>query len=65
MLSNRSNAAVVAALVFAVFLWGASNAGTKLLVAGDAPWPPVWTGATRFLCAGLVLLTRVDGRRPA
>jgi len=40
-------------LLFAVFLWGANNSGTKLLVAS---WPPLWTGATRFLCAGLLLL---------
>lgn len=56
MLSKRSNPAVAGALVFAVFLWGASNAGSKFLLAGQSPWPPVWTGATRFLCAGLLLL---------
>jgi len=54
--SNRPNSVVAAALVFAVFLWGASNAGTKLLIGGDAPWPLIWTGGSRFLCAGLLLL---------
>lgn len=45
------------AIVFAVFLWGGNNAGTKYLVSHpDAPWPPIWTGGTRFLCAGLLLL---------
>jgi len=56
VLSNRSNLAVVIALTFAVFLWGASNAGTKFLIAGASPWPPIWTGATRFLGAGCLLL---------
>jgi len=56
VLSNRSNPAVAGALVFAVFLWGASNAGSKFLIAGETPWPPVWTGATRFLFAGSLLL---------
>jgi drug/metabolite transporter (DMT)-like permease len=39
-------------LLFAVFLWGASNTGTKVLVGS---WPPIWTGASRFICAGLFL----------
>lgn len=56
VLSNRSNAAVVVALLLAVFLWGASNAGTKFVLSGNAPWPPIWTGSSRFLCAGLLLL---------
>ena len=52
-----SNFTIAAALVFAVFLWGGNNAGTKFLVGHpDAPWPPIWTGGTRFLCAGLLLL---------
>jgi drug/metabolite transporter (DMT)-like permease len=56
VLSNRSNVAVAAALVGAVFLWGASNAGAKFLIAGAGAWPPIWTGSTRFVCAGMVLL---------
>lgn len=42
-----------ASLVFAVILWGGNNVGTKWLVNW---WPPSWTGGTRFLCAGLLLL---------
>jgi len=38
---------------FAVFLWGGSNTGTKFVVGA---WPPIWTGCSRFLCAGLLLL---------
>jgi drug/metabolite transporter (DMT)-like permease len=40
-------------LVLAVFFWGGNNTGTRFLVQS---WPPIWTGGTRFLCAGLVLL---------
>jgi drug/metabolite transporter (DMT)-like permease len=40
-------------LVFAVFLWGGNNAGTKFIVQN---WPPIWTGGSRFFCAGLLLL---------
>ena len=36
-----------------VILWGGNNAGTKWLVR---EWPPVFTGATRFLFGGLILL---------
>lgn len=57
MLSSRSNALIAVAIVFAVFLWGGNNAGTRFLVAHPtAPWPPIWTGGTRFVCAGLLLL---------
>jgi drug/metabolite transporter (DMT)-like permease len=31
---------------------GGNNTGTKLIVA---TWPPIWTGASRFFCAGLLL----------
>ena len=56
MLSRQSNALVAIAIVFAVFLWGGNNAGTKYLVGHpDAAWPPIWTGGTRFLCAGFLL----------
>ncbi|MBN2505918.1 MAG: DMT family transporter [Verrucomicrobia bacterium] len=53
MSASGSHGAIVAGLVVAVFLWGGHNAGVKFLVGF---WPPVWTGATRFLCAGLLLL---------
>lgn len=49
----KSNAALAVGLVLAVFLWGANNTGTKFILA---TWPPFWTGASRFLCAGLFLL---------
>ncbi len=48
-----SKQGIAAGLVFAVFLWGANNSGVKILVQ---EWPPVFVGATRFLCAGLLLL---------
>jgi drug/metabolite transporter (DMT)-like permease len=50
----QSNAAVTATLLFAIFLWGGNNAGSKIVVTA---WPPVWTGATRFFAAGMVLLS--------
>jgi drug/metabolite transporter (DMT)-like permease len=40
-------------LVLVVLLWGGNNVGTKWLVAS---WPPIWTGGTRFLIAGIILL---------
>jgi drug/metabolite transporter (DMT)-like permease len=60
--AKKSNGAIVVSLVLTVVLWGASNAGTKFLVGGVGAggsaqtWPPVWTGSTRFLCGGLVML---------
>lgn len=51
--SGKSNANLAFGLIFAIALWGGNNAGTKWIVAS---WPPVWTGATRFLCAGGLLL---------
>ena len=53
VLSSRANALLAASLVFAILLWGASNAGTKYIVA---EWPPIWTGGTRFIGAGLLFL---------
>lgn len=53
MSKGTSNANLAAGLVFAVALWGGNNAGTKWLVSS---WPPIWTGGTRFLCAGFLLL---------
>src|SRR5215831_11011267 len=49
----KSDGALALSLVFAVFLWGGNNVGTKFIVG---TWPPIWTGGTRFLCAGLLLL---------
>ena len=50
---KRSDTAIALGLLFAIFLWGANNAGTKYIVA---VWPPIFTGATRFLAAGLIML---------
>jgi len=47
------NGVIALALLFAVFLWGGNNTGTKFVVGA---WPPIWTGCSRFLCAGLLLL---------
>lgn len=48
-----SNSTISAGLLFAVFLWGANNAGTKFLIGS---WPPIFVGCTRFVFAGLILL---------
>ena len=53
MLQGKSNASLAVGLVIAVALWGGNNAGTKWLVGS---WPPIFTGGTRFFCAGLLLL---------
>ncbi|MFO1514991.1 MAG: DMT family transporter [Verrucomicrobiota bacterium] len=53
MFGSRNNATIAGGLVLAVALWGGNNVGTKWLVAS---WPPIWTGSTRFVCAGLLLL---------
>ena len=49
----RSKQGIVTGLLCAIFLWGANNTSIKVLVG---QWPPVWTGASRFLAAGLLLL---------
>ena len=53
MSENQNNPAIAGSLLFVVILWGGNNAGTKWLVGA---WPPVFTGATRFLFAGMILL---------
>jgi drug/metabolite transporter (DMT)-like permease len=52
-MKKTSNSVISAGLLFAVFLWGANNAGTKFLVQ---TWPPIFVGCTRFVLAGLILL---------
>lgn len=52
-MKRPSNSAISAGLLFAIFLWGANNAGTKFLVRS---WPPIFVGCTRFILAGLILL---------
>lgn len=54
MWEKKNNAAIAGSLLLTVTLWGGNNVGTKWLVA---TWPPIWTGATRFLVAGFILLT--------
>ncbi len=51
--SSKTNAGLTLGLLFAVFLWGGTNTGTKFIVT---TWPPIWTGASRFSIAGLALL---------
>lgn len=53
MSESKSNASIAASLLLVVVLWGGNNAGTKWLLG---QWPPVFTGATRFLFAGAFLL---------
>lgn len=60
MLQSKSNFAVAAGLIFAIALWGGNNTGTKLLVS---QWPPSFTGGTRFLCAGFILLGVLRGTK--
>jgi drug/metabolite transporter (DMT)-like permease len=50
---KKSDTVIALGLLLAVFLWGANNAGTKFIVR---EWPPVFTGSTRFLSAGLIML---------
>ncbi len=55
MSEKRNNSAIASGLLLVVILWGGNNAGTKWIV-GVGLWPPVWTGGTRFLLAGFILL---------
>ena len=67
VLSNKNHPLIAGSLLLVVLLWGGNNAGTKWLVH---EWPPVFTGMTRFLFAGLLLFlilrfTPLLGRFPA
>jgi drug/metabolite transporter (DMT)-like permease len=53
VLEKKNNSVITGSLLLTVSLWGGNNVGTKWLVA---TWPPIWTGATRFLVAGFFLL---------
>lgn len=53
MWEKKNNPVIAGSLLLTVILWGGNNVGTKWLVA---TWPPIWTGATRFLVAGFILL---------
>jgi drug/metabolite transporter (DMT)-like permease len=50
---KKNNSAIAGSLLLGVILWGGNNAGTKWLVT---TWPPIWTGGTRFLLGGFILL---------
>jgi drug/metabolite transporter (DMT)-like permease len=50
---KKPDTAIALGLLLAIFLWGATNAGTKYIVG---VWPPIFTGATRFLAAGFIML---------
>jgi drug/metabolite transporter (DMT)-like permease len=51
---NKSNhGAIASGLLLAVILFGANNVAVKVLVEH---WPPIFTGCTRFLTAGLLML---------
>ena len=52
MSEKKNNSAIGGGLLLVVILWGGNNAGTKWLVG---TWPPIWTGGTRFLIAGIIL----------
>lgn len=60
MRRGTSHVSLATGLVLAVALWGGNNAGTKWLVGA---WPPIFTGGTRFFCAGLLLLAVLRGTR--
>lgn len=53
MPERKTNLLVTSSLLLAIFLWGGNNAGTKVIVG---QWPPIWTGGSRFFCAGLLML---------
>ena len=53
MSEQKNHSAIAGGLLLTVILWGGNNAGTKWLVS---TWPPIFTGGTRFLIAGFILL---------
>ena len=53
MPGKNSNAAIAAQLLLTVILWGGNNVALKYQLRF---WPPVFTAAMRFLCAGFLLL---------
>jgi drug/metabolite transporter (DMT)-like permease len=59
---HPNNFAIGGGLLLAVIFWGGNNAGTKWLLAS---WPPIATGSTRFLAAGIILLAGVRLFAPA
>lgn len=55
MPDKNHHSAIAGGLLLTVVLWGGNNAGTKWLI-GSGAWPPVFTGCTRFLFGGMILL---------
>ena len=53
MFGKKSNGAITATLLLAIFLWGANNAATKYIVKF---WQPGWIGCSRLLCGGIVMM---------
>ena len=53
MSEKNNNTAIGGGLLLVVLLWGGNNVGTKWLLEA---WPPLWTGCTRLLVAGGILL---------
>src|ERR1041385_8839384 len=53
MFGKKSNGAIAATLLLVIIIWGANNAGTKYLVG---VWSPIFSGSTRLLCGGFLLL---------
>jgi drug/metabolite transporter (DMT)-like permease len=57
---RNANTPVVLSLSAAVVLWGANNVALKQVLGS---WPPLFTGATRFMTAGLLMLVLSAGTR--
>src|SRR5580698_2994366 len=51
--TKSHHSAIASGLLLAAILWGGNNVGVKVLVKY---WPPITTGCTRFLAAGLLML---------
>ena len=47
-------------LLVAVLLWGANNVALKQIIG---QWPPLFTGSTRFMSAGILLLALIHTTR--
>jgi len=58
--SRSSGSRVVPWLLAAILLWGANNVSLKQVLSR---WPPLFTGSTRFLAAGFLLLAIARNRR--
>ncbi|MEI7731638.1 MAG: DMT family transporter [Verrucomicrobiota bacterium] len=49
---------MIFSLLATIILWGGNNTGIKYIVGY---WPPIWTGCSRFLLAGLILMGLLHG----